>query len=91
MGGRDTRISEFKASLVYRESSRTAKATQRDPVSKSQEEKKERQVSFWLLTAELDVLKNQKEKKERQVSFWLLTAELGQGGHGARRAGPVCL
>jgi hypothetical protein len=32
---------EFKASLVYRASSRTAKATQRNPVSKKQKEKKE--------------------------------------------------
>jgi hypothetical protein len=31
---------EFKASLVYRESSRTAKATQRNPISKNQKEKK---------------------------------------------------
>jgi hypothetical protein len=33
-GGRGRRISEFKASLVYRVSSRTARATQRNPVSK---------------------------------------------------------
>ena len=33
-GGRDKCISEFEASLVYRGSSRTAKATQRNPVSK---------------------------------------------------------
>jgi hypothetical protein len=32
--GRRRRISEFKASLVYRVSSRTARATQRNPVSK---------------------------------------------------------
>jgi hypothetical protein len=31
-GGRGRRISEFKASLVYRVSSRTARATQRNPV-----------------------------------------------------------
>jgi hypothetical protein len=31
-GGRDRWISEFKASLVYRVSSRTARATQRNPV-----------------------------------------------------------
>jgi hypothetical protein len=35
MGGRGRRISEFKASLVYRVSSRTARATQRNPVSKT--------------------------------------------------------
>jgi hypothetical protein len=34
LGGRGRRISEFKASLVYRVSSRTARATQRNPVWK---------------------------------------------------------
>jgi hypothetical protein len=33
-GGRGRGISEFKASLVYRVSSRTARAIQRNPVSK---------------------------------------------------------
>jgi hypothetical protein len=45
LGGRDRRISEFEASLVYRVSSRTSRATQRNPVSKRQkkkERKKER-------------------------------------------------
>jgi hypothetical protein len=35
-GGRGRRISEFEASLVYKVSSRTARATQRNPVSKNQ-------------------------------------------------------
>jgi hypothetical protein len=39
LGGRDRRISEFKASLVYRVSSRTARATQRNPVSKQKTNK----------------------------------------------------
>jgi hypothetical protein len=34
LGGRGRRISEFEASLVYKVSSRTAKVTQRNPVSK---------------------------------------------------------
>ena len=34
LGGRDRQISEFEASLVYRVSSRTARATQRNPVLK---------------------------------------------------------
>jgi hypothetical protein len=38
-GGRGRRISEFEASLVYRVSSRTARATQRNPVSKNQKNK----------------------------------------------------
>jgi hypothetical protein len=35
LAGRGKWISEFKASLVYRVSSRTARATQRNPVSKT--------------------------------------------------------
>jgi hypothetical protein len=34
LGGRGRRISEFEASLVYRVSSRTARAIQRNPVSR---------------------------------------------------------
>jgi hypothetical protein len=39
LGGRGRWISEFEASLVYRVSSRTARATQRNPVSKKQNKK----------------------------------------------------
>jgi hypothetical protein len=35
LGGRDRWISEFKARLVYRVSSSTARAIQRNPVSKN--------------------------------------------------------
>jgi hypothetical protein len=35
LGGRGRQISEFEASLVYRVSSRKARATQRNPVSKT--------------------------------------------------------
>jgi hypothetical protein len=38
LGGRGRWISEFEASLVYKVSSRTAKATQRNPVSKKNKE-----------------------------------------------------
>jgi hypothetical protein len=34
LGGKGRRISEFEASLVYKVSSRTARAIQRNPVSK---------------------------------------------------------
>jgi hypothetical protein len=49
LGGRGRQISEFKTSLVYRVSSRTAKAIQRNPVSKKQTNKKKvylRNTSF---------------------------------------------
>ena len=39
-GGRGRQISAFEASLVYRVSSRTARATQRNPVSKNNNNKK---------------------------------------------------
>jgi hypothetical protein len=41
-GGRGRWISEFEASLVYRVSSRIARATQRNPVSKNQKKKKKK-------------------------------------------------
>jgi hypothetical protein len=40
LGGRGRQISEFKASLDYRVSSRTARATQRNPVLKKQKTKR---------------------------------------------------
>jgi hypothetical protein len=40
LGGRGRWISEFKAILVYRVSSRMARATQRNPVSKERKKKK---------------------------------------------------
>jgi hypothetical protein len=42
LGGGGRRISEFEASLVYKVSSRTARATQRNPVSKRQKKKKKK-------------------------------------------------
>jgi hypothetical protein len=39
MGGRDRRISEFEATLVYKESCRTARTIQRNPVSKKKKKK----------------------------------------------------
>jgi hypothetical protein len=39
---RGRRISEFQASLVYRVSSRTARATQRNPVSKKKKRERDR-------------------------------------------------
>ena len=40
LGGRGRQITEFKARLVYRVSSRTARAIQRNPVSKKTKSKK---------------------------------------------------
>jgi hypothetical protein len=40
LGGRGRQISVFKANLVYRVSSRTARAAQRNPVFKKKKEKR---------------------------------------------------
>jgi hypothetical protein len=57
LGGRGRRISEFEDSLVYRVSSRTARATQRNPVSENQKKKE----------------KKKKEKAEKTHRTQLLT------------------
>jgi hypothetical protein len=44
LGGRGRRISEFEASLVYKVSSRTARATQRNPVSKKTKQNKKQKT-----------------------------------------------
>jgi hypothetical protein len=54
LGGRGRWISEFKASLVYRVSSRTARAIQRNPVSKKQTKKEKKRKE------------KKKEKKEKR-------------------------
>jgi CRISPR/Cas system CSM-associated protein Csm4 (group 5 of RAMP superfamily) len=43
LGGRGRRISEFEASLVYKVSSRIARAIQTNPVSKKQTKKQKNQ------------------------------------------------
>ena len=49
---RGRQIFQFQVSLVYRASSRTAMATQRNPVSKTQSKKsKLASVSLWLLVS----------------------------------------
>jgi hypothetical protein len=45
LGGRGRQISEFEASLVYRMSSRIARATQRNPVLKNQKKKKKDNIN----------------------------------------------
>jgi hypothetical protein len=42
LGGRGRQISEFETSLVYKVSSRTGRATQRNPVSKEKEKEKKK-------------------------------------------------
>jgi hypothetical protein len=57
LGGRGRQISEFEASLVYRGSSRTVRATQRNPVSKKtkkKNKKKKKEKTFEPCTGDRD-------------------------------------
>jgi hypothetical protein len=57
LGGRGRRISEFEASLVYRVSSKTARAIQRNPVSKNKKQTNNK-------------TKTKTKKKECHTTIW---------------------
>jgi hypothetical protein len=59
LGGRGRRISEFEASLVYKVSSRTARATQKNPVSKKTKNKKKQKQK-----------KKKKKKRKHKVHLF---------------------
>ena len=68
MGGRGRWISEFKASLVYRVSSRTARTAQRNLVSKNQKKKKPEKNNlndFYSINLKHILTREEKGKKER--------------------------
>jgi hypothetical protein len=69
-GGRGRQISEFEASLVYKVSSRTARATQRNPVSKKQKTKNRQTNKKQNRTNE--------QKKERKRKKEMVTSRLLQ-------------
>jgi hypothetical protein len=57
-------ISEFKTNLVYRESCRTAKATQRTSVLKQQQQQQQQQQTTTAKTTH-----TQKQKKQTKNNF----------------------
>jgi hypothetical protein len=70
LGGRDRRISEFQASLVYRVSSRTARATKRNPVSKNKSKNKK------IETGQKDFHVRRKMLREHRATGLLLAIPL---------------
>jgi hypothetical protein len=62
LGGRGRLISEFEASLVYRVSSRIARATQKNPVLKKQNQKKKK--------------KKKKKKRKKKGTYSLARCKL---------------
>jgi hypothetical protein len=65
LGGRGRRISEFEASLVYNVSSRTACATQRNPVS-GKNKTKQNKTKQNKTDKKTTKLKQKKKKKKRK-------------------------
>jgi hypothetical protein len=53
--GRGRWISEFEASLVYKVSSRTARAIQRNPVSKQNKTNKKRKPTILVIVSVVDI------------------------------------
>jgi hypothetical protein len=62
LGGRGRRISEFKAILVYRVSSRTARTTQRNLVSKNKNNNKNKEQQQQKKTGAIPAEEGKKDK-----------------------------
>jgi hypothetical protein len=73
LGGRGRRISEFEASLVYKVSSRTDRAIQRNPVSKKRKKEKKKEKKKAGLRGKLVVLSASKKKLGKAYSSSLTT------------------
>ena len=71
LGGRGRRISEFKSSLVYIVSSRTAKAAQKNPVLKERKREKEKEREKKRKKGRKKGKKREKRKKRKEHSFIL--------------------
>jgi hypothetical protein len=73
LGGRGRQISEFEASLVYRVSSRTARATQKNPVSEKQKQKqKQKKRTVVILTTLRESYHSSKKGSEATANLYLL-------------------
>jgi hypothetical protein len=62
LGGRSRWISEFEATLVYKVSSRTARATQRNPVLKQQQQQQQQQKT--------------KQNKTKKILIFIMSSKL---------------
>jgi hypothetical protein len=80
LGGRGRWISEFEASLVYRVSSRAARATQRDPVSKNKNKNKKTKTKT-------KNKKTQRNKTNKQKTQEIKTSEIILESHHLGRSG----
>jgi hypothetical protein len=81
LGGRGRWIYDFEVSLVYKVSSRTARATQRNPVSKIKKKKKKGKKKERKKRREKKRKeKKRKEKKRKEKKRKEKRVQLGSGG-----------
>jgi hypothetical protein len=67
LGGRGRLISELEASLVYKVSSRTARALQRNPVSKKEKKRKEKKKEKRKEKKRKEKKRKEKKRKKRKA------------------------
>jgi hypothetical protein len=79
LGGRGRWISEFEASLVYKVSSRTARATQRNPVSENQKKKKTKKQKKKKKKKERKKRKRKRKKRKEKKKKKKVISQLGSG------------
>ena len=72
-------MSEFKVSLIYRVSSRTARATQRNPVSKNQKKKKKKKEKTKTKTTPSAPKKKWASVLEQELFIWLMSCSVSVG------------
>jgi hypothetical protein len=68
LGGRGRWISKFEASLVYKVSSRTVRATQRNPVSKKKKKKKVRALLYRKVKHFMETKKQTNKQTNKQLT-----------------------
>ena len=75
LGGRGRRISEFEASPVYKVSSRTARATWRNPVSEKKRKEEKRREEKRREEKRREKEKKKERKKIQQMSLMNIDAD----------------
>jgi hypothetical protein len=78
LGGRGRRISEFEASLVYKVSSRTARAIQRNPVSTKQQQQQQQKKKKEKVK-EKEKERRKKEKRKYGEHGGVVTIAMSKG------------
>ena len=86
MGGRSRQTSEFEASLVYRMSPRTARAPQRNPVSKNKTKQNKTKTKSCVGDIELNCVKEKRKMESEAPQARRVLPELTISGKTSKMA-----